>query len=278
MSKLEADGGAIRLSRGVSPSALATLFRMTVERLARGRRLVVLVVLFALPAGIALLARKYNPDYDARQIEEALIFYMIPHALVPLTALLFASGLIQDEVEEQTLTYLLMRPLPRWSIYLVKLLALLVVAGVVTAVFTTAAYAAIHWGDPELWTTIVPGRAPKVAALLCLALVAYSSVFGLISLYLRRILGFGVAYIIVFEGVFANIDFLVRKLTVMWHFRVLAEHWLDLRIDSWSLDLADSPTPSETVMRLAGASALAIALAAGTFSIREFRVKTPEGT
>ncbi len=46
---------------------------------------------------------------------------MIPQALVPITALVFASGMISDEVEEQTLTYLLIRPVPKSVIYLVKL-------------------------------------------------------------------------------------------------------------------------------------------------------------
>ena len=42
----------------------------------------------------------------------------IPHALAPLAALLYSAGIIQDEVEDQTLTYLLLRPLPRWALYL----------------------------------------------------------------------------------------------------------------------------------------------------------------
>ena len=55
----------------------------------------------------------YNPQYDPEDAELALIFGLIPQAILPLTALVFASGMIQDEVEEQTLTYLLIRPLPR---------------------------------------------------------------------------------------------------------------------------------------------------------------------
>ena len=54
----------------------------------------------------------------AEKLQFALVFNLIPHALAPLAALLYATGIIQDEVEEQTLTYLLLRPLPRWAIYL----------------------------------------------------------------------------------------------------------------------------------------------------------------
>ncbi len=62
---------------------------------------------------------------------------------MPLAALLYATGIIQDEVEEQTLTYLLLRPLPRWALYLVKLLATLLVTAALTAVFTAATFAVI---------------------------------------------------------------------------------------------------------------------------------------
>ena len=47
-----------------------------------------------------------------------LVFNLLPHGLAPLTALLYAAGVISDEVEEQTLTYLLMRSVPRWALYL----------------------------------------------------------------------------------------------------------------------------------------------------------------
>src|SRR4051794_21447188 len=90
----------IALSHRFDLAATATLFRMTLLQLLRGRRLLVLGALFALPTVFALLARRYNPDYQPGAVEEALIFYMIPQALVPLTALIFASGMIRDEVED----------------------------------------------------------------------------------------------------------------------------------------------------------------------------------
>ena len=34
-------------------------------------------------------------------------------------------GIVQDEQEEQTMTYLLIRPIPKWALYSVKLLATL---------------------------------------------------------------------------------------------------------------------------------------------------------
>jgi ABC-2 type transport system permease protein len=286
MSELAGEPGLVEkalpipLDRRIDPSAVWTLFAMTVDRLARGRRLLVLGLFFALPTAIVLLARYYNPDFhdEIRQAEEVLIFYMIPQALVPLTALVFASGMVQDEVEDQTWTYLLIRPLPRWVIYAAKLAGTLAVSVAVTALFTTIALGAIHWGEPGFCGRIVPGRALRVSSLLCLATLAYGSIFGCLSLLVRKTLVIGVAYVILFEGVFANIDFVVRKITVMWYVRVLAERWLGLHVESWNIDLTTAPSGTACLLTLLGASIAATTLAGVIVSIREFRVKTPEGS
>src|SRR5579883_3365694 len=103
--------GAIRR---VDLSALGTLFGLTLRQHARGRRLLILAVLFTLPALLAVLVRAIDPQVRLEGLEFGLLFTMIPYTLLPLTAVLYASGMIQDEIEDQTLTYLLVRPLPKW--------------------------------------------------------------------------------------------------------------------------------------------------------------------
>ena len=72
------------------------------------------------------------------------MFMFIPQALLPLVALVYASGILQDEQEGQTITYLLIRPIPKWALYIVKLLATITMAILLTAVFTALTYAAIY--------------------------------------------------------------------------------------------------------------------------------------
>jgi ABC-2 type transport system permease protein len=266
------------LSRRIDPAAIWTVVRMTVARQSRGRRLLVIAMLFTIPILIAVLARQYDVNYKADEVENVLIFGMIFQALVPLTALLFASGMVQDDIEEQTLTYLLIRPVPRWMIYLAKLMATFLVAVVRAVLFTTATLIVIHWDDANLWKTVVLGRAPLIAALLALCLSAYVAVFGGLSLWARRTLVIGAIYIVVFEGVLANIDFVVRSATVMYYVRVLSVRWLDLPGSDWSIDLVTAPTAATCVITLLSATAILAILGAWSFSIREFRVKTPEGS
>jgi ABC-2 type transport system permease protein len=260
-------------------AAVATLCALTLRQLYRGKRLLIVAVLFALPAVVAVIIRyAASPPVKTSDLEFALIFLFIPQVLVPLTALLYAAGMIQDEVEEQTLTYLLVRPLPRSAIYLAKLLSSWLVTVVIAVVFTGLTYLAVYWGEPGLWGSVLPRRALETGALQALALFAYCTIFGLISLLTRRSLVAGVAYIALFEGLLANIDFAVRRITVMYYFRVLAERWLKLNRQEWSLDLATAPGAAACLLILGAAGPAAAVAGALLFRAREFRMKTPEGS
>jgi ABC-2 type transport system permease protein len=266
------------LSVPLQLSALGTLFRLTLRQLARGKRLLLLSFLFLLPSILAIVLRATIPEVTSDKLEPLLIFFLIPHALIPLTALLYGTAIIQDEIEEQTLTYLLVRPLPRWALYVTKLLAALLLTALLVAIFTLVTFVAMYAGTDALFTQALLTKAMKVIALLCLALVAYGSLFACVSLFVRWALVLGIGYVIVFEGVFANIDFAIRKLTVMYYFRVLAERWIGLDMKAWKIELEEAPTSQTCVLVLLGAAVFATLLAALTFAGREFHVKTPEGS
>src|SRR5438105_3695098 len=115
--------------------ALGALFVLTLRQHLRGRRLLVLSLLFLLPSVLAAVVRLAPYPPPPEQLEFAFVFNLIPHALATLTALLYAAGMIQDEVEGQTLTYLLLRPLPRWALYLTKLVVTVLVTALLTGAF-----------------------------------------------------------------------------------------------------------------------------------------------
>ncbi len=294
---LEKPAGARPLGRGRTSSlnAAFALFTMTLLRQAKSRRLLVLAALYALPVAFASLFRYYDvgwpgtgngPAYAPTLAELTLILNLIPQTLLPLTALVFASGMIQDEVEEQTITYLLIRPLPRWSIYLAKLLATLVVTIGLTAVGTALVYVVIGWDRPDYWASGARARVFKTITLFALSLTAYHALFGFLSLVMRRAILLGIGYIIFIEVVVANIDFIIRKGTVMYYFRVLCERWMHVS-EIWGgpgppvnyhIDFATAPSLRACIATVAIASVVVVASACYLMNTREFRVKTPEGS
>lgn len=266
-------------------SALAALFVLTLRQHIHGRRLLVVVLLYGLPCALVVLLRSLKQPPPLGALEYALVFNLLPHGLAPLTSLLYASGVIQDEVEEQTLTYLLIRPLPRAGLYLAKLLATLATTVTLVVVSVLLLYAFIYWGDAELTTEILPLRAPRTAGIMALGQVAYCALFGFVGTLTRRSLVAGVAYIVLVEGFLANIDFVARSITVVYYVRILSLRWLELPLEvarrwqtEWSVDLETAPTANACVLRLAIFSVTAAILTALWFARREFHVKTPEGS
>jgi len=274
----------VRRSFGGELSGLAVLLGLTLRQQLRGRRLLVLVVLYALPCVLAIVLRSLSRPAPTDILEFALVYNLVPHVLAPLTALLFAGGMIQDEVEEQTLTYLLVRPLPRPALYVCKLLGTLFLTTLLVAASTTGLYLATYWNTTEMWDGGVVKRVLLTAGIFALGQVGYCSLFGCLGVLTRRTLIAGVIYIVIFEGLLANLQFMVRSLTVVYYVRVMALRWLDLPTQllnqwqsNWGLDLNKSPDGSSCVLKLLGIGLAITVLAALGFSRREFRLKTPEG-
>lgn len=278
-------GHEIELRRSVSGelSACAALFTLTLRQYTHGRRLLVLGLLFALPCVLAIVLRSLPQPAPADALEVALIFHLLPHGLAPFTALLLAAGMIQDEVEEQTLTYLLLRSIPRWALYVTKMLATVCFTALLVAIAALALYAACFWGTPE-FADVMTTRAPRAAAVLALAQVGYCALFGLLGLITRRTLIAGVAYIVAIEGVLANLNFVGRTWTVVYYVRTLIVRWLPFpettlrrKLTEWDLDLEVEPSAERCMLILLSFGIAVTLVSALWFARREFRVKTPEG-
>ncbi len=231
-------------------------------------------------------------DVPSIALEFILAFMFIPQALLPLAALIYASGMIQDEQEEQTITYLLVRPIPKWALYTVKLIATLTVTILLTVVFTVLTYIAIYLGrGGDTWG--IANRCLKASCMHALAVSAYCCLFGLMSLLIKRILVVGILYIGIFEGLFANLAFGIRLLTVIYYTRMIAYRSLPFIVptpfgtenfaaDAWQLDIQNDPRLLEhpqigtCLMVLIVGCVVCAVLAAIICSRREFNVKTPE--
>ena len=225
-------------------------------------------------------------------LEFSFVFMFIPQALLPLVALVYALGILQDEQEGQTITYLLIRPIPKWALYVVKLLATVIMAILLTAAFTALTYAAIYVGRGDPGHEIVQ-RCLTAIGIHALSVVAYCCLFGLISLLTKWTLVACVLYTAVIELLLANLPFSIRLITVIYYARVIAYRTLsfvitigfqttDIAADAWQLGtkedprLLEHPQVATCVIVLLVGSLVCALLAAFLCSRREFYVKTPE--
>jgi ABC-2 type transport system permease protein len=109
----------------------------------------------------------------------------------------------------------------------------------------------------------------------------------------KRSLVTGIMYIVVIEGVLANLPFGIRLMTVIYYTRLITFRTLEFVIptphgahniaaEAWQFDVAKDPGLLEhpqlatSLIVLIVASLLCTVLAAFIFTRREFHVKTPE--
>jgi ABC-2 type transport system permease protein len=282
-------------SSGVLLRALAALYALTVRQHLHGKRWLVLGALFLLPGLLAGLIRATTDELQPAMLEFLFVFMLIPQALLPLVALLYGSGIIQDEQEEQTLTYLLIRPISKWALYVVKTLATLTTTVALTAVFTALTYAAIYVGADTAGENI-PLRCLKAIGIHAASVAAYSCLFGAMSLLTKRTLILGFLYAAFFEGFLANLPFSIRLLTIIYYSRLIAYrsltflatgpggHKIDMAAEAWQFPVTEDPLLVEQpslrtcLLVLLAVSVVSTALGAYLCSRREFHVKTPEGS
>lgn len=284
---------AAAIPRTSLTSACWTLYALTLRQHLHGRRWIAVALVFLLPAGLAILIRSTGAPVPSRFLEFLLSWMLVPQALLPLAALLYASGIIQDEQEDQTITYLLIRPLPKWLMYIVKMAATWTTTVVLTVVLAVLTYVAIY-ARSSVPLAEAFHRGVKAAEIHSLAVIAYASIFGLLGLLIRRSLIVGMIYTAVIEGLLANLPLSVRMGTVIYYSRIIAYRTLDFNVTwprgseddvaatTWFIDLtqpsplAEHPQLSTCIWVLVGVSIIGTAAAAWLCSQREFHVKTPE--
>lgn len=156
--------------------------------------------------------------------------------LLPLTAVIFGTTAFGGEVEDGTLIYLLVRPLPRWRVALTKYLVAVLVTVVIIAVAILFAWLALR-------TAELPGVVPRsfVSASLVGALV-YCALFSYVGLVTRKGLVLGLLYVIFFENVLTRNLPGVKWLSVR-EFGVSVAQWAGGGV----VKFADASVPMTTV-------------------------------
>lgn len=187
-------------------SPLLGLYRLLLhQQMTRGR-----LVLTGALSGLALLvtvliARNALPS---ERIESTVGFLSVfgLALMVPILSLVLASSSLGQLVEDQTLVYLWLRPNPRWMLALAAWLASATVAVPVSVVPLVVASAIGTGGD---------GRTMgAVAAAMGLAAVAYTGLFTLVGLLIRRSLIWGLAYLFIWELFVARVGQGAARLSI----------------------------------------------------------------
>jgi len=175
-------------------SAVASIVAVTVRGLLGRRRILLLILLAALPVLIGLLIRVTGGRPDADRVLDTLVVRFV----MPLVALIVGTTVIGSEIDDGTAVYLMVKPVPRWRIVFAKA----IVAAGLTAVLILPAVivTSVLLSRDDLATTL---GAYTVACFVGGS--AYAIAFLALSTFTTRAFLIGLAYVLIWEGILAGI-------------------------------------------------------------------------
>lgn len=164
-------------------------------------------LLFVLPLvliGLSVLARALvgQEDEGARHTLYGLGLVVI----VPLVALLATSGLLAPEIDDGSISYLLAKPVSRYTIVVSKLVVALACVLAFAAVPMLVAGLILRTDRPSLAVGFAIGALAGGAA--------YCALFALLSVMTRHAVVVGLIYLLVWEGLLGGLLDGVRWLSV----------------------------------------------------------------
>jgi len=180
-------------ARAGPPRAFGPLVRVTVRGLLGRRRSLGVILLAAAPVLVALILAVGgglgDPETLARDVFTTLTLGLV----IPLAALVLGTAAIGTEIDDGTVVYLLLKPVPRRTVIVAKMLV--AIAATVAATLPTTLVAGLL-----VLGTSAPGLLTGMAAGALLAAVLYAAVFVALSVFTGRALLAGLAYVLVWEG------------------------------------------------------------------------------
>lgn len=186
-----------------------TVIWLTRRQLFAKRRVWVAAAVLVVPALIILLVRFNAAEGDLDPAGSLSTIYreIVMGVLLPLTALVFGTSAFGGEVDDGTLIYLMVKPVPRWQLTFSKYLVAFLSTVAVVAPSILIAWAAMGNGAPF--------RVPLayIAGAVVGALI-YCAIFVTLGITSRRALAIGLLYIVAFENVLARSIVGVKSLSV----------------------------------------------------------------
>jgi hypothetical protein len=206
------------------------MFALSVPQLLWSRRTLFMLVVAGAPVLLAVGTRAaaQNGAFEMRlngaevgglDVFRAMASLFFLRFAVPVLGAFYGTALIADEVDDRTITYLFVRPIPRASVLGGKYLACLACTALVLLPATILVYLALVPASALLTET---GELVHHLGLLALGLAAYAALFALMGVWMKRPLMAGLVFAFGWEPVAMLLPGYLRQFTIAQHLQSLA--------------------------------------------------------
>ncbi len=196
------------MSGAVAPlRAIAVTYRVILRQLVTTGRVIALGLIGVAVAVVGWAVGRSNEPFEFIRLENAVgVVSLVAFTIVvPVVALVFAAASLGDTREDGTLVYLWLRPMRRWTVVVGAWLAALTVSVPLTVIPVAVTAVLLDVGGELVWATVIAS---------VVGVIAYSALFVLLGLLVKNAIVWGLAYIIMWEGVVAAFGSSAAKVAI----------------------------------------------------------------
>jgi ABC-2 type transport system permease protein len=202
------------------------IFGLTLRQLVFRKSTLLLLALAAVPLLVGLAYKLGDSTESTEEFTVRVIcVWLIVTTLLPLTALLFGTSVLGDELEDGTVIYLLTKPVERWRILAPKIAAAWLMTWLLALLALVSSTLLVMGGDGG--SVIV-----AFAAAAAVGSLAYVCIFALLSIITTRALIAGLVFVFIWEGAVSGIFEGIRYLSIRHYVLGLADWLLDVPDDA----------------------------------------------
>ena len=174
--------------------AAALITVTTLRQLLGGKRLIALGLLALLPAAVMTLITRTSIPGHAFHVFHGPPLAILFLILLPIVSLVFGASALGDERRDQTLSFLLVRPIARATLAGSKLLAAWAASFLLVGAGATASSVVLGMRSGD-WSPLGP-----MLLAVAVSTLAYTSVFLLLGYLTGRAVLIGLAYVFIWES------------------------------------------------------------------------------
>jgi hypothetical protein len=215
-----------------------------------------------------------DPQATAKAFYIDTLSFLHLTLLIPLIALFYGAGVIEDEREKGNLPYLLTRPIPRWTVPVARFVVSFFVAGVAIALGVIASYLLLL----RLPQAAAAGFLWWPLAFSLLALAVYGALWTFVGVWSHRPYLVGLLYALGLEAAIVlgrSVAVNGRPLLQDWVLWFSLRHWTNEVFASWDPEAAFTWLPAgdgvaRALLVLVGVAVVSLVGAAMWMRRREF--------
>ena len=268
------------------PTLLATairIFDLSLGQMLWSRRSLFLALVAAAPIALASLIRfaatigpAALPQINGQRLDGSVLFglmiwFLYVRFIVPVLGMFYGIGLIADEVDDKTITYLFIRPIPRSAVLLGKYLAYVVC----TILLVLPSVVIVYFLIVPIGGGSIAGAFPAFVAdlgVLALGIAAYGALFGWVGTRLKRPLVIGLVFIFGWEPGVLLFPGYLKRATIAYYLQGLVPHAMpqDSAVSVLLQVFQETPSVALSLSALAGVTLVGAWLAARATESREY--------